>query len=69
MVRIFFALLGLGAVVGGYLYFNRGHLRPANPGTAATFAPKETIDNARAKAKQIEQDTQKRGDDLMKRTE
>jgi len=77
MKRILFALLGVGLVCGGYLYFSRAHLSSSTFSSGPTptfapnptFAPKETIDHARAKAKQIEKDSQRHADDLLKKTE
>lgn len=72
MKRILFALLlGVGLVCGGYLYFSRAHLSSStfSGGPTPTFAPKETIDHARANAKQIEKDSQRHADDLLKKTE
>jgi hypothetical protein len=66
MARILALLLGLATVAGAAYYVVRGNLG-ANGQTGAS-APKETLDNVRSKAKQIEDDAQKRADGLLQKS-
>ena len=66
-------LLVLGAA--GYALYNYGWKKASSgmdaPPDTARFeasAPKQTIDNARAAARQIEQDAQQRADDMLDKT-
>jgi hypothetical protein len=69
MGKILVLLLGLACVSGAaYLYLQRS----ANPGgieDKQASAPKRQLDNVRGAAARIEQDSQKRADDLMNRTQ
>lgn len=66
MARILALLLGLGAVAGAAYYVVRGQV--AANGQPGASAPKQTLDNVRDKAKQIEDDAQKRADGLLQKT-
>jgi hypothetical protein len=67
MARILALLLGLAAVAGAAYYVVRGNLSANGQGGAS--APKQTLDNVRDKAKQIEDDSQKRADGLLHKTD
>lgn len=66
MGRILSLLLGLLVVVGIAYYVVQRTAETMGPGPTA---PKRQLDNVREKAKRIEQDAQKRADDLLKKTE
>ena len=67
MGRILSLLLGL-LVVAGVTYYVIEHTLEASSATGKS-APRRQLDNVREKAKDIEQDAQKRADDLLKKTE
>jgi hypothetical protein len=70
MKRILFILLVVGAALGGYLYLTRAN-QPLFPqaGSSPVLAPKGMLDGVRAKAKQIEDDSQRQADQLLKKTQ
>lgn len=70
MKRILFIALVVGAALGGYFYLSRGN-QPFFPqaGSSPVLAPKGMLDGVRTKAKQIEDDSQRQADRLLKRTE
>jgi hypothetical protein len=65
MGRILAVVLGLGAVAFGAYYALKGNLGAAD---TERSAPKQTLDNVRAKTKAIEDDAQKRADEMMKKS-
>lgn len=65
MGRILAVVIGLGAVAYGAYYALRGSI---GSGGTEKSAPKETMDRMHDKAKEIEQDTQRRADEMMKKT-
>jgi hypothetical protein len=65
MGRILVVVLGLGAVAFGAYYAVKGNL---GAGGTEKSAPKQTLDNVRAKTKAIEDDAQKRADEMMKKS-
>jgi hypothetical protein len=67
MGRILALLLGLGVVAATAYWVVRGNL--ATGGTQGPSAPKQTLDNVRDRAHQLEDDAQKRANDLAKKTE
>ena len=70
MGRLIVYLLGLGVIGGAAYFYVSGHgsvLPPAQ--SEAQSAPKETLDRARETAKRIEQDAQRRADELMDKTQ
>jgi hypothetical protein len=70
MKRILFILLMVGAALGGYLYLTRGNqLFSPQAGSSPVLAPKGTLDGVRAKAKQIEDQSQRQVDQLLKKTQ
>jgi hypothetical protein len=66
MGRILALLLGLAVTAGVAYYMVRGNL--AANGADGPSAPKQTLDNVRSKAHQIEQDAQKHADDMLKKS-
>jgi hypothetical protein len=66
MGRILSLLLGL-LVVAGVAYYVIEHSLQAS--ASGHSAPRRQLDNVREKAKDIEQDAQKRADDLLKKSE
>ncbi len=70
MKRILFILLVVGAALGGYLYLTRVN-QPSFPqaGSSPVLDPKGTLDGVRAKAKQIEDESQRQVDQMLKKTQ
>lgn len=64
MGKILTLLLGLGVTMAGAYYFLKGEQGVTAEGKSA---PKARLDDVRAKAKTIEDDAQKRADDLVKK--
>jgi hypothetical protein len=66
MARLLTLLLGL-LVVAGVTYYVLQGTAASTP--TAHSAPKRQLDDVRERAKQIEDDSQKRADDLFKKSE
>ena len=67
MGKLLVVLLGAGAVLGGAWWYLQGK---SAADTAARGEPHpRTLQNARDAAQRIEQDAQRRADELMNRTE
>jgi hypothetical protein len=67
MGRLVAFLLGLGALIYAAQVYLKGH--PLTPSTTtAPSAPKRVINQARDTAHQIEQDTQRRADEMLEKT-
>ena len=66
MARLVSLLLGLLVVAGAAYYLLQG---TAESSRGQPSAPKQQLDRVREKTKQIEQDSQKRADDLFKKSE
>jgi hypothetical protein len=66
MARLLTLLLGL-LVVAGVTYYVLQGTAASTP--TAHSAPKRQLDDVRERSKQIEQDSQKRADDLFKKSE
>ena len=66
MARLLTLLLGLLVVAGVTYYVLQGSAAATASGHSA---PKRQLDDVRERTKQIEQDSQKRADDLFKKSE
>jgi hypothetical protein len=66
MARLLSLLLGLLVVAGVAYYVLEG---TARSGGSVHSAPREQLDRVRDRSKEIEQDSQKRADDLFKKSE
>jgi uncharacterized protein (UPF0333 family) len=64
MLRLLSLLLALLAVAAATYYLVQGTAESGGPS-----APKQQIDSMQQKAKQIERDSQKRADELFKKSE
>lgn len=65
MGRILVVVLGFGAVFAAAYFYLQRH---ANSSVDEKSAPKQTLDNVRGAAKRIEDDAQKRSDELLQKT-
>jgi hypothetical protein len=66
MARLLTLLLGL-LVVAGVTYYVLEHT--AESEASVHSAPRQQLDNVRERSKEIERDTQKRADELIKKSE
>ncbi|MFN0062086.1 MAG: hypothetical protein ACKVPX_06185 [Myxococcaceae bacterium] len=66
MAKLVMLLLGLGAV--GYVLYTQVKGSAEADGSPGASTARRTLDNARESARQIEQDAQKRADDLFQKT-
>ena len=67
MGKLLVVLLGASAILGGAWYYLQG--RSAHDAASGGEPPPRTLQNARDAAQRIEQDAQRRADELMNRTE
>ncbi len=63
MAKLLALVLGLGITMFTAYYYIKGQVGPTRPDGKS--APKQTLDNVRGAAKQIEEDAQKRVDDAV----